>query len=101
MFKSILLGSALGVALLAAPVMAADFQALAHLQGAALTPLKDAALAAVEGGALCAGSTTVFVDSGGIPGMALCSITVGTVHIAAFSVTNQLPLTGVLFVSQQ
>ena len=55
MFKSILLGSALSVALLAAPVMAADFQALAHLQGAALTPLKDAALAAVEGGALCAG----------------------------------------------
>jgi hypothetical protein len=48
MFKSILLGSALGVALLGAPVMAADFQALARLQGAALTPLKDVALAAVE-----------------------------------------------------
>jgi hypothetical protein len=100
MFKSILLGSALGIALLAAPVMAADFQALAHLQGATLTPLKDAALAAVEGGALCAGSTTVFVASG-IPGEASCSITVGTVHSAAFSVTNQLPLTGVLFVSPQ
>ncbi len=68
MFKSILLGSALGVALLGAPVMAADFQALARLQGAALTPLKDVALAAVEGGALCAGSTTAFVVSG-IPGV--------------------------------
>jgi hypothetical protein len=92
MFKSILLGSALGVALLAAPVMAADFKALAHLQGAALTPLKDAALAAVEGGALCMGSTTVRVDFG----VAVCSITVGNaagaVHIGDFLMTNQLPL---------
>ena len=50
MFKSILLGSAVAVTLSAAPTMAADFQALAHLQGAAPTPLNDVALTATEGG---------------------------------------------------
>ena len=58
MIKTTLLGSALAVALSAAPAMAADFQALAHLQGAAPTPLTDVVLAATEGGVVCTADTS-------------------------------------------
>jgi hypothetical protein len=94
MFKSILLGSAVAVTLSAAPTMAADFQALAHLQGPAPTPLNDVALAATEGGAVCVsvhGSAAAVDVPGGV------CLVADLPGLAAFAVTNELPVVAAQF----
>ncbi|MDQ3564457.1 MAG: hypothetical protein M3436_10055 [Pseudomonadota bacterium] len=89
MNKSILLGSALAVAL-SAPAMAADFHALKGLQGASLAPLQDGVLAATEGGAAC-DFTTASTDGGGV-----CLLS-ALPNAAFFSVANELPVTAANF----
>ena len=86
MIKTTLFGSALAVALSAAPAMAADFHALNGLQGAAPAPLQDGVLAATEGGATC---TVIAADSAG-GGVALCA---ALPPAAFFGVANFLPVT--------
>jgi hypothetical protein len=82
-------GSALAVALSAAPAMAADFHALKGLQGAAPAPLQDGVLAATEGGQTC---TVITADS--LIGVALCS---ALPPAAFFAVANALPVTAATF----
>lgn len=89
MNKSILLGSALAVAL-SAPAMAADFHALKGLQGASLAPLQDGVLATTEGGAAC--SFAEASNEGG--GVCLLS---ALPFAAFFSVANELPVTAANF----
>jgi hypothetical protein len=95
MIKTTLLGSALAVALSAAPAMAADFHALAGLQGTTPAPLQDEVLAATEGGALCTatiGSISVTADSGTAGGVCLIAILVTPGGVAIFTVANALPV---------
>jgi hypothetical protein len=86
----------LTVALSAAPAMAADFHALAGLQGATPAPLQDEALAATEGGAACTvavGSISVTADSGTAGGVCLISILVTPAGgLAIFAVANAIPV---------
>lgn len=95
MNSSILLGSALAVAL-SAPAMAADFHALKGLQGATPAPLQDGVLAAAEGGAVCALGTPFAADSQGAGGVCLVSF-IGGSQGAFFSVTNAAPVSGANF----
>jgi hypothetical protein len=94
MIKTTLLGSALAVALSAAPAMAADFHALAELQGATPAALQDEVLAATEGGAACTvtvGPTSVTADSGTAGGVCLISILITPAGgLAIFAVANEL-----------
>ncbi|MGH8659022.1 MAG: hypothetical protein ACREV4_11260 [Gammaproteobacteria bacterium] len=96
--KTALLGSTLAVAL-SAPAMAADFHALAGLQGATPAPLQDGVLAATEGGAACVAGTGA--AAGGLVdniGVALCAALPslsGT--FANFAVFNQAPVTAAQF----
>jgi hypothetical protein len=96
MIKTTLLGSALAVALSAAPAMAADFHALAGLQGATPAPLQDEVLAATEGGAACTvavGLVSVTVDSGTAGGVCLVSILVTPAGgLSIFAVANEIPI---------
>lgn len=96
MIKTTLLDSALAVALSAAPAMAADFHALAGLQGATPAPLQDEVLAATEGGATCTvavGLISVTADSGTAGGVCLISILVTPAGgLAIFAVANALPV---------
>jgi hypothetical protein len=101
MIKSTLLGSVLAVALSAGPATAADFHALARLQGAAPAPLQDGVLATTEGGAACTeggfGST---VDTGTAGGVALCSgIVASTGGAATIAVANELPIAAAQFLA--
>jgi len=89
MIKTTLFGSALVVALSAAPAIAADFHAIAGLQGAAPAALQDGVLAATEGGATC---TVISADSG--TGVALCS---ALPPAAFFAVANAAPVTAANF----
>ncbi|MGH8659019.1 MAG: hypothetical protein ACREV4_11245 [Gammaproteobacteria bacterium] len=99
--KNTFLGSALAVALSAAPAMAADFHALAGLRGTTAAPLDDEVLAATEGGALCTvavESISVTADSGTAGGVCLVSILITpTAGIAIFAVANALPVFGAQF----
>ena len=101
MIKTKLLGSALAVALLVDPAMAADFHALAGLQGTTPAPLHDEVLAAVEGGALCTvsvGLISVTASTGTEGGVCLVSILVTpTGGLAIFAVANELPVTAATF----
>jgi hypothetical protein len=72
--KTTMLGSALAVALSAAPAIAADFHALKGLQGAAPAPLQEGVLAATEGGATC----NITPDVGAVgAGAAYCGFVIG------------------------
>jgi hypothetical protein len=101
MIKTTLLGSALAVALSAAPAMAADFHALAGLQGTTPAPLQDEVLAATEGGAACTvavGLISVTADSGTAGGVCLISILVTPAGgLAIFAVANALPVLAAQF----
>lgn len=94
MFKSILLGSAVAVTLSAAPAMAADFQALAHLQGPVPTPLNDATLAATEGGTVCISVHGSAADAQATGAVCLVADLPG---LAAFAVANGLPVVAAQF----
>jgi hypothetical protein len=94
MFKSILLGSAVAVTLSAAPAMATDFQALAHLQGPVPTPLDDAALAATEGGTVCISVHGSAADAQAPAAVCLVADLPG---LAAFAVANGLPVVAAQF----
>lgn len=97
MFKSILLGSALAVAL-SAPAIAADFHALKGLQGAAPAPLQDGVLAATEGGLFCSSVNGSFAGFDGAPGVCLVSdLPTIAGGFSAFAVSNELPVTGATF----
>lgn len=89
MNKSILLGSALAVAL-SAPAMAADFHALEGLQGHTPEALPDMALATTEGGAIC-GITADFTADGG--GAAYCAFSQTTGGVSVVTVGVDIPLT--------
>ena len=94
MSKTTFLGSALAVALSAAPAMAADFHALKGLQGTSPAPLQDGVLAATEGGLLCtssAGSSAGFADAFGV------CLTSDLPPFAHFAVSNALPVTAANF----
>jgi hypothetical protein len=96
MNKTTLLGSALAVALSAAPAMAADFHALKGLQGASPAPLQDGVLAATEGGLFCstqgtAGSQAGFADASGV-----CLVS-DLPPFAFFAVSNAAPVTAAVF----
>ena len=94
MSKTTLLGSALAVALSAAPAMAADFHALKGLQGASPAPLQDGVLAATEGGLFCtssAGSAAGFADASGV-----CLVS-DLNPFANFAVSNAAPVTAATF----
>jgi len=97
MNKSILLGSALAVAL-SAPAMAGDFHALKGLQGAAPAPLQDGVLAATEGGSACVANGSA---AGGLVdniGVALCaSLPSAAGSFANFAVFNAAPVTAAQF----
>ena len=95
--KTTLLGSALAVAL-SAPAMAADFHALAGLQGARLAPLQDGVLAATEGGLFCSSVNGSFAGFADATGVCLVSDlpTIAT-QFASFAVSNELPVTGATF----
>jgi hypothetical protein len=100
MNKTTLLGSALAVTLSATPAMAADFHALAGLQGTIPAPLHDEVLAATEGGAVCTatvGSISVTADSGTAGGVCLVAILVTPEGVAIFAVANALPVLGAQF----
>jgi hypothetical protein len=101
MIKTTLLGCALAVALSAAPAMAADFHALAGLQGTTPAPLHDEVLAATEGGAACTaklGTFSVTAESGTVGGVCLISILVSpTGGLAIFAVANALPVLAAQF----
>jgi hypothetical protein len=89
MNKTTLLGSALAVALSAAPAMAADFQALAALQGTSPAPLQDEVLAATEGGQTC-----TVITASSETGVALCA---ALPPAAFFAVANAAPVTAAQF----
>lgn len=94
MSKTTLLGSALVVALSAAPAMAADFHALKGLQGTAPAALQDGVLAATEGGLFCtssAGSAAGFADASGV-----CLVS-DLPPFAHFAVSNAAPVTAATF----
>ena len=100
MIKTMLLGSALALALSAAPAMAADFHALAGLQGATPAPLHDKVLAATEGGAVCmmTGLINATADSGTAGGVCLIAILVTPAGgLAIFAVANALPVLAAQF----
>jgi hypothetical protein len=101
MIKTTLLGSALAVALSAAPAMAADFHALAGLQGTTPTPLHDEVLAATEGGAACTvavGSISVTADSGTAGGVCLiAALLTPAGGLAILVVANALPILAAQF----
>lgn len=90
MIKITLLGSALAVALSAAPAMAADFHALGGLQGTSPAPLQDEVLAATEGGATCVLDSATTTDGG------VCLLA-ALPNAAFFSVANELPVTAAQF----
>ncbi len=90
MIKTTLLGSALAVALSAAPAMAEDFHALKGLQGAAPAPLQDGVLATTEGGATC-NFGEASTETGGVCLLAALPFA------AFFSVANELPVTAAQF----
>jgi hypothetical protein len=92
--KTTLSGCALAVALSAGPAIAADFHALAGLQGATPAPLQDGVLAATEGGASCSIGADVTADSGATGGVCLIAL---LPPAAAFAVTNELPVTAAQF----
>ena len=93
MIKNTLLGCALAAALSTASAMAADFHALAGLQGTTLTPLEDEVLAATEGGTVCAvtiGVITQTADTGIAGGTCFIGLLAnlqGPVAIFAFATT--------------
>jgi hypothetical protein len=95
MIKNTLLGCALAVALSAAPAMAADFHALAGLQGTTPTPLHDEALAATEGGTVCTVTVElirVTADSGTAGGVCLVGIVTNAAgSLAIFAFANTFP----------
>lgn len=93
MIKTTLLGSALAVALSVAPAMAADFHALAGLQGATPASLHDEVLAATEGGAVCTITGVATADSGTAGGVCLIALLrTSTGGLAIFAVANELPV---------
>jgi len=99
MNKSILLGSALAVAL-SAPAMAADFHALKGLQGARLAPLQDGVLAATEGGSLCISAGGSAAQSGTPEFASVClvaDLAPATGGFAHFAVANSLDVAGAQF----
>lgn len=88
--KTTLLGCALGVAL-SAPAMAADFHALAGLQGTSPAPLQDKALAATEGGLSCVSvNGSAVVDAGAVCIASDVPTTLGV--FSSFTVSNGLPV---------
>lgn len=94
MKKTIVLGSALAVALSSAPTMAADFHAFAFMHGTALIPLQDSELATTEGGASCDIHTATTAG-----GVALCAFLISGASggDAQFTVANALPVTAAQF----
>jgi len=94
--KNALRGYALAVALSTAPVMGADFHALAALRGTTPTPVDDEVLAATEGGAVCTVTVdliTVTADTGMAGGVCLVSILITPAGgMAIFAVANGLPV---------
>jgi hypothetical protein len=98
MIKTTLFGSALAVALSAAPAIAADFHALAGLQGASPAPLQDGVLAATEGGLFCSSVNGSFAGFAVATGVCLVSDlpTIST-QFSSFAVANELPVTGATF----
>ncbi len=93
MEKITLSGSALVLGLLSGTAMAVDFQALTGVQ-ATPTPIENAELSAIEGGATCDATT---VSSAG--GVALCAFLASGASggTASFTVANELPITGAQF----
>ena len=100
MKKVTLLGSALTVAIMSAPAMAADFYALSVFHGATPTALQDSELATTEGGATC-NTATVFgsTASNGNPGGVCLVGDIGGAQGASFAVANDAPVTGANFLS--
>ncbi|MGH8615577.1 MAG: hypothetical protein ACREYF_27055 [Gammaproteobacteria bacterium] len=89
--ETMFLGSALAVAL-SAPAMAADFHALAGLQGATPAPVQDGVLALTEGGATCALPSGLGGAEGG--GAAYCGFVIGASgSLSATPVGVDIPLT--------
>jgi len=98
MIKTTLLGSALAVALSAAPAIAADFHALAGLQGAGPAPLQDGVLAATEGGLFCSSVNGSFAGFAVATGVCLVSdLPTIAGGFSSFAVSNELPVTGATF----
>jgi hypothetical protein len=96
--KTTLFGSALAVALSAAPVIAADFHALKGLQGASPAPLQDGVLAATEGGLLCTSVNGSFAGFDVPTGVCLVGdLPTISGTFAAFAVSNELPVSGAQF----
>ncbi|MEE9395974.1 MAG: hypothetical protein V3V31_03065 [Methylococcales bacterium] len=93
MEKITLLDSALVLTLLSGTAMAADFQALTGVQ-ATPTPIENAELSAIEGGAVC---DAHYAGSAG--GVVLCAWLVSGASggTASFTVANELPVTGAQF----
>jgi hypothetical protein len=99
---TLLLGGALAVAVFSAPVMAADFHAMAALQ-AAPAPMQDMELAATEGGLVCRAAIGS-IAAGSPVGGGVCLVgdimKIGLVDSgigASFAVYNKLPVTGANF----
>ncbi|MEE9395392.1 MAG: hypothetical protein V3V31_00120 [Methylococcales bacterium] len=91
MKKSLLLSSALTVALVSVPAVAGEFYAMSTWNGSTPAPLQDAELSATEGGASC--STPVLGSvTGGVP---LCAWIVSGISggEAHFAVGNALSVT--------
>jgi len=98
MIKTTLLGSALAVALSAAPAIAADFHALAGLQGVGPAPLQDGVLAATEGGLFCSSVNGSFAGFAVATGVCLVSdLPTIAGGFSSFAVSNELPVTGATF----
>jgi hypothetical protein len=95
--KTTLLGSALAVALSAAPAIAADFHALKGLQGATPAPLQDRVLATTEGGATACtvGAVSTSVGTDGVCLISILPAANGST--AAFAVTNDASVTAAVF----
>ncbi len=93
MKKIILQGSLLATVLMSGATMATDFQALTGVQ-AAPTPIENAELSAIEGGAVC---DAHYAGSAG--GVVLCAWLVSGASggTASFTVANELPVTGAQF----
>lgn len=95
MKKVTLFGSALAVALLSGPAMAADFHALTVLQTAPAA-LQDSELATTEGGADCSSAGGSTATNGGSGGVCLVG-DIGGAQGASFAVANDAPVTGANF----
>ena len=87
MKKSVLIGTALSVALLSSTARAVDFQSLTVLQGATSVQLQDSELASTEGGAFC-NAPKATGDTGNFGGVALCSEIGGTPAPIDFPITD-------------